>query len=100
MNSKEHLLACLAEECAEVQHAVGKALRFGLQDGYVRDGDKIVTTNAEQIMMEIVDLIAIVDMLTDADILTAIDPTDAIKAKREKVYKWMAHAKTLGTVVD
>jgi len=28
----EHLLVCLAEECAEVGQAVGKALRFGLKD--------------------------------------------------------------------
>lgn len=32
MNLQEHLLSCLAEECAEVGQCVSKALRFGLQD--------------------------------------------------------------------
>lgn len=31
MNKAEHLLTCLAEECAEIQQAVSKALRFGVE---------------------------------------------------------------------
>ena len=34
MNKAEHLLATFAEECAETQQAIGKALRFGHKDGY------------------------------------------------------------------
>jgi hypothetical protein len=30
LTEQDYLLICLAEECAEVQHAVAKALRFGL----------------------------------------------------------------------
>jgi hypothetical protein len=32
MNITEHLLATLAEECAEVAQATSKALRFGLDE--------------------------------------------------------------------
>ena len=49
MNRTEHLLACLAEECAEVAQAVGKALRFGLDDGYPGTDRK----NADDIAKEL-----------------------------------------------
>lgn len=32
MNTTEHLLVVLGEECAEVQQNIAKALRFGLDD--------------------------------------------------------------------
>ena len=54
MNKTEHLLACLAEECAEVQHAVAKALRFGLDDGY----PGAASTNAQDIAREFADVLA------------------------------------------
>ena len=37
MNKQEYLLTCLSEECAEIQQAVSKALRFGL-DNYNPNG--------------------------------------------------------------
>lgn len=45
MNLKEHLLTVLSEECAEVQQAVSKALRFGAKDS--RPGTD--STNAQEI---------------------------------------------------
>jgi len=48
MNKTEYLLVCLAEECAEIQQAVDKALRFGLDVGF--PGGK--TTNAQDISRE------------------------------------------------
>jgi len=41
MNRTEHLLVCLAEECAEVGQAVAKALRFGLDDGRTRTLEEV-----------------------------------------------------------
>jgi hypothetical protein len=32
MNPTEHLLSCLAEECAEVAQRASKSLRFGLSE--------------------------------------------------------------------
>ena len=61
MNKTEHLLACLAEECAEVQHAVAKALRFGLDDGYLG----AASTNAQDIAREFADVLAVVEMLEE-----------------------------------
>ena len=36
---QEHFLACLAEEAGEVVQAVGKILRFGLDDKHPKTGD-------------------------------------------------------------
>ena len=68
MNRQEHLLVIAAKECAEIQHAISKALRFGLEG-----------TNAQQIHKEFNDLLAVLRMLdvsifTDGDLIqTKID---------------------------
>ena len=52
MNTIEHLLTCLAEECDEVGQRVMKALRFGLDE--IQPGQDF--TNAERIVLELHDL--------------------------------------------
>jgi len=58
MNKTEHLLACLSEECAEVQQEVGKALRFGIDDKW-----KDNPTNATSLAYEFCDLLAVFELL-------------------------------------
>lgn len=94
MNKTEHLLTCLAEECAEIQQAVAKALRFGLEDGHP---DK-TTTNAQDIAKECVDVTAVIEMLESAGIIE-VRSLEAIGRKKTKVALYMDYAKERGTLV-
>ena len=97
MNKTEHLLTCLTEECSEVQKAAAKALRFGLDD-CTPNGS---TNNAEDIVAEIHDLLAIIEMLKDANIIPDTTPNNAeqlVHMKKEKVIKYMDYAIKQGTL--
>lgn len=97
MNRSEHLLSCLAEECAEVAQRVSKALRFGLAE--IQPGQPL--TNAQRIEQELTDLIAVAAKLNDENILdmNGIDPS-AIDEKWLKVEKFMVYAVEQGALVD
>ena len=96
MNNRQHLLVCLAEECAEAQQAVSKALRFGLQDGY----PGTTRTTCGDIACEINHLLAVVEMLQDAGALlhNNIPNRSCIENKKIKVQKFMEYAKNHGTL--
>lgn len=94
MNTKEHLLTTMAEECNEVAHRISKALRFGLDE--VEKGQKL--TNAERIREEFVQLMAVKNMLEQHGHLTPIyiplvysEPV--YQDKINAVEKWMKHAR-------
>lgn len=93
MNQHEHLLTCLAEECAEVGQAVGKALRFGLND----KGPSHVLTNAEYIARELGDVLALVEMLQEHGLIPALDGMH-IGCKKAKVKHFMEYAEQRGTL--
>lgn len=95
MNKTEHLLACLAEECAEVQHAVAKALRFGLDDGY----PGAASSNAQDIAREFADVIAVVELLEEAGALERPTDTNAIERKKARVVEYMLYAEQRGTLM-
>jgi NTP pyrophosphatase (non-canonical NTP hydrolase) len=97
MNKIEHLLTCLAEECAEVQQAVAKALRFGLDDGYPCK----TTTNAEDIAYEYKDLVAVMEMLElEIEGISKLANSEVDKRiKKEKVIHYMEYAKKRGTLI-
>lgn len=81
------LLEILIEECAEVQKACTKALRFGLDNGY--PGSE--TTNAEEISIELGDVEAVVERL---EYLQTLNPTDrrlAVRAKHKKLDKYLQY---------
>ena len=96
MNVIEHLLVCLVEECAELQHHVSKSIRFGLDDHNPRADSP---TNCEEIVNELNDLFAIVELLQKQGALPSvvIDP-DKIRKKQEKVRLFMQYAKSQGTL--
>lgn len=95
MNRTEHLLTCLAEECAEVQQAIAKALRFGLDDGY----PGAASTNAQDIAREFLDVLAVVEML-EADGAISLPPNKLarISQKKARVGEYMSYAEQCGTL--
>lgn len=95
MTRTEHLLVCLAEEAAEIQQSVTKALRFGLND--TRPGHH--GTNSKEITIEFYDLIAVGEMLQNEGIIPVGGLKDkCIADKKVKVEKWLKYAEQQGTV--
>lgn len=97
MTETEHLLSCLAEECAEVGQRVSKALRFGLRE--VQPGQGL--SNAERIMGEVLDIYAVIEMLEEADILPARAfraADEAMRLKKQRVRHYMEYARAQGTI--
>ena len=94
MNRIEHLLACLGEECGEVQQVVGKSLRFGIYDC----NPDFKLPNFELIQAEITDLIAVYELLCweigDDPILLDL----GVAKKQQKVQKYMQYAIKAGVL--
>jgi NTP pyrophosphatase (non-canonical NTP hydrolase) len=100
MNRQEHLLACLAEEAGEIVQAVGKALRFGLQDGYPGTS----RTNEQDIKDECNQLLAVFEMLK-CDVFKMADDeisrtAKTIDKKQKKVLEYMEYAEKTGALRD
>jgi hypothetical protein len=94
MSRTKHLLTILGEECNEVAQRISKALRFGLEEKEPNQ-DK---TNAERIVLELVDEIAVLIMLFDAGVLEELDVVKQgllVAAKQTKVEE---HLNTLKSV--
>ena len=97
MNKTEHLLICIMEECAEIQQACAKALRFGLDDGHP-DRD---STNADDIIREYADLQAVIQMLLESESCINLSNLEAkIEKKKQKVNDFMKYAESRGTLKD
>lgn len=98
MNSTENLLVIASEEAAEVQQAISKSLRFGLNNYY---GDQQI--NAMQIMTEFYHLQAIIEELQKHGALPYLT-YDAIfnikKAKVDKVNYYNEESKERGRLND
>ena len=80
MNIKEHLLVVLAEECAEVQSAISKTLRFGADD--CRPGSMV--TNANEIEKEFIEAMAVRDMLIELGVIGHPDEAKRIYDEKRK----------------
>lgn len=97
LNTKEHLLTCLAEECAEIQKAVTKSLRFGLDDRKPQG----LTTNLEDIAIELTDMLAVVELLNEIEPgIRPIIERHVVEAKKDKVRRFMEYAKDRGTLAQ
>ncbi|HYH65426.1 MAG TPA: hypothetical protein VD866_12085 [Urbifossiella sp.] len=102
MTRTEHLLTILAEECAEVAQRASKALRFGLAE--VEPGQPL--TNAQRLMREVNDLIAVYQMLAGPVVspttpLFKGDPNEWMvwfREKHAKVEKYLSYSRECGTV--
>jgi len=96
MNRIEHLLTILTEECAEVQQATTKALRFGLEEG--RDiAATAYGNNVERMRHELNDLLAMVEMLEKEGINLSPDHLSR-EMKKAKVEKYLLYSKECGTL--
>lgn len=95
MNREEHLLTCLAEECAEVAQRVSKALRFGLAE--VQPGQP--HNNAERIRDELCDLVAVAFILEREGLIphTGMGRTTA-DSKLEKIEHFMVISRERGVL--
>jgi hypothetical protein len=92
LTETEHLISVLAEEAGEIVHACGKALRFGLDDGYPGTD----RTNAGDIALEVAHLKAVAVMLgLNCD---GQSERSAIDAKINKVHLFMKYARQRGTL--
>jgi len=95
MNVKEHLLTVLAEECAEVQLAISKTLRFGKDD--CRPGSTV--TNAKEIEKEFIEAMCVRDMLRELGVIVQPDEARRIyEEKRKRVAHYIEYAKSRGTI--
>lgn len=93
MNRTEHLLSCLAEECAEVVQRASKALRFGLSE--VQPGQEF--TNQQRLWHELNDLAGVAELLirdTGAGGLSR----DLVNAKKDKVEQFLSYSEQCGTL--
>jgi NTP pyrophosphatase (non-canonical NTP hydrolase) len=103
MNEIQHLLACLAEECSEVQKEVCKSLRFGLDDQVTRDPNgprgEEGPMNWEKIVMELNDLLGVVEMLIERGAFpSSWRDGDAMMRKVQKVEAYMRYAREVGAL--
>jgi hypothetical protein len=99
MNTTEHLLTCLGEEGCEVAQDVAKALRFGLDDRNVLNPTG--PTNRERIVAELNDLAAVIEMLVMRGVIPKDWPNPAaLKAKQQKVEKFLDYARSVGALSD
>ena len=97
MNESEHILICIAEECAEIQKAVSKALRFGLDDRHPNSNQ----TNKDDLAFEIADLLGAIEMAQDYGIIPDHGEEKIrshMQAKKENILKFMNYAETGGTL--
>lgn len=86
MNMTDHLLVLLAEECAEVQHAIAKALRFGLDHKWP-EKEK---TNRDQITLEVNDVITIASILRARGDIDIAPDNEAKSAKLARMIRLSA----------
>lgn len=93
MTKEEHLLVCLAEECAEIQKEVSKALRFGLENSH----PKYPGTPRERIEYEMNDLLGVIEFLAENGLHFAQYP-NRIEAKKLKLQKYIQYAEEKETI--
>lgn len=98
MNNIENLLVIASEEAAEIQQAISKALRFGLDNSYE---DRF--TNKMQIMTEYYQLQAVIEDLQkrmELPYLTHEAIFDIKKSKMEKVNYYNEESRKCGRLED
>ena len=83
-DSEQERLACLLEECGEIQQAIGKILRHGYES--VDPTKRLARTNRENLEREIGDLQAILELMKDD--LDQNSIMRKLMVKREQLKVW------------
>ncbi len=101
MNTTEHLLQKLQEECNEVAKEASKCNLFGLDDvnAVQVKTDPNWPCNRKILAMEIDDLEGTIKLLRKLDILPPPNPARQ-DAKAEKIWTWMKYANKKGTLIN
>lgn len=95
MNRQEHMLDILSEECIEVAKEVSKALRFTLDEQYV----KSEFTNRERIVNELKDVLCMIEICRTEGLLPPICITeDDIETKFAKIERYMQISRQYGAL--
>lgn len=81
----KHLLACIGEECGEVQQLVGKSLRFGIQDHH----PETAAQNWAELVNEVHDLVAVYELLCMRMGQSIEFNRDKMRAKQHKTVELM-----------
>lgn len=82
MKKYENVLVSVAEECAEIEKATAKALRFGLQNHHPENPD---VTNADEILYEYLHLSVLIEMLQESGHLPKWDDFTMQNIKMSKI---------------
>lgn len=93
MTRQQHLIAILGEEGVEVSQRTTKALRFGLNE--VQPEQPF--DNAERIMREMSDMIAVYEMLVDEGLVPPVKKS-LIQNKKDKVEKFLVYSDEQGMI--
>lgn len=100
MKQFENILVTVSEECAEIQTAVSKALRFGLGNHHPDNAD---VTNADDILYEFIHLSALIENLQQHGMLPEWDEFTVKTMKNNKirnVSEWQEVSFKCGTLDD
>lgn len=97
MKSVENLFVTAMEECAEIQQAISKSLRFGLENHHPTSA----TTNAVDIMIEFYHLQTVIERLQSMGALPIFSQNiiDVTKAEKERqINKYQGLSIDLGLI--
>ena len=82
MNKTENILTTALEECAEIQQAISKAMRFGMNAHHPMKPDH---TNAHDILTEYYQLQAVMELLQKDGILPFLPENEITAIKQHKL---------------
>lgn len=101
MTKAENLMMTAMEECAEIQQAFSKAMRFGMDNRNPLVADS--ATNMQNILTEYYQLTAVMQMLFENGVLEDISDdkkAKIIQSKKEKVKQHQAISRHLNLMTN
>ena len=91
MNNIENISIVVMEECAELQQAISKSLRFGYNESNPLNPE---TNNAKDILTEFYQLQAMMEMLiSEAHLSNCLTLEEEFAIKNEKMNKFLEYQK-------